>query len=406
MSAAPPSPAPWPRRLHVALAVAMLALILLATLVPSSDPDSGLFQRCVLCGEFGLADAIANVLLFLPLAIGVYGAGASAGRTVLLGFLLSASLEYVQLRLIPGRDATLGDVVWNTAGMALGVALARWLPMRRRSGVHSLGASVLVLSAIGCFGFVLLPSFPPTVYYGQWTADLGQYEWYRGRVLSAEIGGMAMPSWRLADSKKVAELLAAGTPLRVRAIAGPRTERQALIFSIMDAAHREIVIAGPDRDDLVLHVSTRSVDVRLQQPDLRWRGAMAGVRPGDTLRVEVRRVRGEYCLRLNERERCGLAPTAGRAWTLVQFVPHLPAVVQTVLDGVFLVLLGLPIGLVYRRGAAGYTALALALGGLVGVPPLVALAPTPLLQVAALALGILAGAHAPPAGVRTAGRAD
>ena len=374
----------------------MLALILLATLVPSTDADSGMFQRCILCGEFGLADAIANVLLFLPLAIGVYGAGAPAGRTVLVGFLLSASLEYVQLRLIPGRDATLGDVVWNTAGMALGVTIAWWLPRRRRSGGRSLAASVLVLSALGFFGFVLRPVFPPTVYYGQWTADLGMYEWYRGQVLSAEIGGMAMPSWRLADSKTVRERLAAGTPLRVRAIAGPRTERLAPLFSIADGERRSIILVGPDRDDLVLHVSTRSVDVRLQQPDLRWRGAMAAVRPGDTLRVEVLGMRGEYCLRLNERERCDLAPSAGRAWTLVQFISHLPAGVQAFLDSVFLLLLGLPLGLVYRRGAAGYAAVGLALADVLVIPPLIGLAATPLLEVAVLALGILAGMYAPP----------
>jgi len=148
------------RRLHAALAVAMLALILLATLLPSSDSDSGLFQSCILCGEFGLADAVANVLLFLPLAIGVYGAGASAGRTVVLGFLLSASLEFVQLRLIPGRDSTLGDVVWNTVGMALGVATARWLPVRRRGGGRALVVALLLVSAIATSGIVLLPVFP------------------------------------------------------------------------------------------------------------------------------------------------------------------------------------------------------------------------------------------------------
>ena len=383
------------RRAGAALALVMLALALVSTLGPVKGPDPGTFQWCVVCGERGSADALANMLLFLPLAIGLVWSGASAPRTILLAFLLSASLEFVQLRLVPGRDATLGDVVWNTVGAALGVGLAHWFPIRRRSGVRAMAAAVLVLAALGVSGLLLRPYFPPTAYYGQVLADLRMYDWYRGRLLRADIAGIALPSGQLADSRSVRERLAEGATLSVRAIAGPRTPKVGPIFSIFDAAHREILFVGNDRGDLVLRVNTRATDVRLDRPDLRWRGAMAGVVPGDTLRVEVRRARGAYCLRLNGRERCDLAPSAGRMWALLQFAPHLPVAVQAILDGVFLVLLGLPVGLVFRRSATGYAAVTLALAGLLVLPPLMGLAPTPLLQVVALACGMLGGALLP-----------
>jgi hypothetical protein len=119
----------------------------------------------------------------------------------------------------------------------------------------------------------------------------------------------------------------------------------------------------------------------------------------------VRRARGAYCLRLNGRERCDLAPSAGRMWALVQFVPHLPAAVRAILDGLFLALLGLPVGLVFRRSATGYAAATLALAGVLVLPPLVGLAPTPFLQVVALACGILGGGLLPHDEVPSEGRA-
>jgi len=254
---------------------------------------------------------------------------------------------------------------------------------------------VVVLAGIAGMGGLLQPDFPATAYYGQWAANLGQYEWYRGRVLSADIGGLSLPSWRLGDSRAVSDRFLEGVPLLVRAIAGPRTERLAPLFSIADAGQRGILLVGPDRDDLVLNVSTSAIDFHLSQPDLRWRRALAAVAPGDTLHVAVRRTPRGYCLQLNGRERCGLSYTAGRAWGLVKFLPHLPAAAQVALDCLFMAVLGLPIGLVMRRDRSGYVVAAAGLAGVLAVPWLVGLAPTPPLEVAAVALGIVTAALAP-----------
>jgi len=383
------------RRAGAALALVSLALVLVATVAPVDGPDSGMVRWCPVCGELGLSDVIANVLLFLPLGAGLFWSGASAGRSVAAAVLLSAGIEFVQLRVMPGRDAALGDLLANTAGAVLGVALAWWLPVRRRSLARALAAAAAVQVVFAALGLLHRPYFPPTVYYGQWTADLGQYEHYRGRVLSAEIGGVPLPSWRLGESAAVARLLAQGAPVRVHGLAGPATARFAPLFGIVDAAHREIVVVGPDRGDLVLHASTRAVDVRLRQPALRWRGAMSGIAPGDTLAVEVRRRASGYCLALNGREICGLALTAGQVWEFVQSVPHLPRAAGVALDCLAMALLGLLVGLVAPRGRAGYAPLVLTLLGAGTVPLLAGLAPTPLVQLAALALGFGAGARVP-----------
>jgi VanZ family protein len=373
------------------LAVAGLAVVLVATLAPSSTPGSRWLHRCLLCGEFGLADAIANVLLFLPVAAGVSCAGWSSRRTIVLGFLLSAAIEYTQLRVVPGRDAAVGDIIWNTVGTGLGAGIARGLPVRRRSGLRACFAAAVALAVIAFAGSALRPSFPPEVYYGQWTPDLRVFEWYRGRVLSADIGGLPLPSDRLTESATVRDRLTRGTTVRVLAVAGPRTKRLAPLFSIADG----ILLVGPDGDDLVLRVRRRAIEFRLSQPDLRWRGAMAGIASGDTLKLEVRRNERGYCLRLGDRERCGLAYTAGQSWGLVRFIPQMPAAARAILSSVFMAILGLPIGLMFRRGVAGYAAVAIAVAGALVVPTLVGLAPTPPVQLAALLVGGVAGALAP-----------
>ena len=106
-------------------AVALLA-ILIATLTPSRTlvPPAG--PWCLLCGDVGVVDALQNVVLFAPLGVGLALLGVPLLPAVFLAGALSASIETLQYTLIAGRDGTLGDVVTNTAGAAVGVALVLW----------------------------------------------------------------------------------------------------------------------------------------------------------------------------------------------------------------------------------------------------------------------------------------
>jgi len=376
-------------------AAVFLGVILAATLVPVGGPAPSGFQWRLFSGEFDLSDFICNVVLFVPLAAALRCSGVPAWKTVALCALLSATIEFAQLRVVPGRDSSLSDLLSNILGAVAGVALVRWLPARRRSALRGLVAAAASVAAIAVIGLLDLPSFPPTPYYGQWTADLGMYEWYRGKVLHAEMGGLPLPSWRLADTRAVRDLLLAGTALHVRAVAGPRTEGLAPLFSIFDSERREILLVGPDRDDLVLHVRSRAVDVLLRPTELRWRGALAGIAPGDTVAVSVRREAAGYCLGVNGHERCSLAFTAGQAWALFQSYPGLSPAAQALLECLTMFLLGIPVGLLTLRRGWGWAGLAVVLAGATLVPPLVGLAPTPLLQLAALFLGVLAASRAP-----------
>ena len=388
----------WKRPAGAALALTGLALILVLTLTPAAGPDTGAFRWCLLCGDVGTADFVANVALFVPLAAGLVLLGWRARGTVAAAVLLATAIEITQLA-IPGRESTLGDIVAAGLGAAA-VLLVRRLWPARRSTRAGLLAAALWLALVGAAGYLLGPSLPPTVWFGQWTAALGGYEWYRGSVVSATLGGARLPDGRLPDSRAARASLAAGEPLVVRAFAGPRTARLAPLFSVADSAYRSIVLLGADRDDLVLLVRRRAADLGLFEPDLRWSGALASVRPGDTLALEVRGAGAGDCLSLNGRERCGLGYRIGRAWALVHFVPGLRPGVLAALDCSFVALPALLVGLLVRRDAAGAASALVALGGLAGLPPALGLLPTPAVQLAASALGLAAGALAPHGGER------
>ena len=119
------------QRLGLALALAGLAFVLVATLTPLSDPRGAAAATpllCLVCGDQGGADVVDNLLLFLPLAIGLRLSGQSWRRTVLAAFLISFNVELLQYWLIPGRDTSLSDLLTNTASGAIGATIGAHLP--------------------------------------------------------------------------------------------------------------------------------------------------------------------------------------------------------------------------------------------------------------------------------------
>ena len=262
-------------------------------------------------------------MLFVPFGAALAWAGFRWRRAWFTGAVLSAAIEYGQL-FIPGRSTSIGDVCTNSLGTVVGWVIAylvfRALARPNRPGALASGiASALFASIVAFTGIALRPAFPASTYFGQWTPDLGYVEWYRGRVLHASIADMPLPSQRLAASARVRALLTTpGSELRVLAISGPRIQALGSLFSIFDDQEREVLLIGPDRDDLVVQERTRAVSWKLDQPDMRAVGAMTGIRAGDTLRVMLRPADAGYLLTLNGTDyRLGF--TAGQAWALLKY---------------------------------------------------------------------------------------
>lgn len=381
------------RRLLRVATLLLVVVVLVVTLYPVRERGAVPPGLCLICGSRGTADAILNVLLFAPLGVAVGWSGWSARRSYLAGVLLSSSIEFTQL-FVPGRDSSLGDVLFNTLGVALGIFVARsyerWLPPVKTWRLCA-SAGVAALSVLGLTAYALQPSLPRAVYYGQWTPQLGHLEWYQGRVLEAVLGPLEIRSGRLSDSDSVRSLIRAGAPWRVEAVAGPPVPALASLVSVYDVREREIVLIGPARDDLVFRSRTRAASLRLDQPDLRLVGGVRGVSAGDTLTVEARRAGEGLCLSVGAANDCGLGFSLGHGWALLLYVESLPSVLKKLLNPAWLAVLVFPVAFwAPGRRAAALSAVAL-LAGLALIPHVGGLLATPPLDYLGASIGLASG---------------
>lgn len=377
-----------------AVLTAGIVLFLVATLTPSGDHTHG-FSFCLFCAPRASADALANVVLLLPVgaALGLLGHGWWVA--VLAGGMLSVTLEVAQLA-IPGRDPNLSDVLSNSAGAAIGALLAvrlrSWLaPPDAAADRLALVAAGAACTVWAVTGLMLAPSFPPTTYWGQWTPRLVSLGSYDGRVLDAAVGDLTVTDAPVPRSDELRARLMAREPVTLSIIAGPPPSRPSSIFSIADKDARRVLLVGAVGDDVILRYRTRAADWRLDQPDLRVPGALAGVVSGERLEVHVRREGGAYCLRVGAFERCGIDHGVGDGWALLAGATAIPAVGRTILQTAWVFVLVVPVGFWSGPRKRWFAAAACVAAGLVVIPPATDLLAARWHEWAAAVTGIAAG---------------
>ena len=243
---------------------------------------------CVACGELGGVDVVLNVLLFLPLGMGLAMSGWSRWRAIGMMSAASVSIELLQLFLIPGRDASLGDVLSNSVGGALGFLIGAHVhqliwPDRTfdRRLVAASSAAWLVGTTLACLALVPLPS--RSAYFGQLARELGGHPAYPGRVISARFANAAFPDEEFPDALSVARALRDGPQAQTELVildhqgtADPRS-----IARIADAEENEILQVGEENRDLIFGVRTYASGFRMRPIVLRMRAVLpAGTQAG------------------------------------------------------------------------------------------------------------------------------
>ena len=358
--------------LNVAIGT-ILTLLLVLTLTPSRSAMIDSQSLCLICGERGLADAILNVFLFVPLGLALGARVTSRPRAYALAVAVSACIEVAQV-FIPGRDSSIADVVFNGLGAMLGVGLARswrlWIrPSPRAARRLAWTAAAGAIAAFIVTDMMLRPAFPVMQYDAAWTPNLRHMQHYQGSVMQAAVGETVTPPGFLADSDRVRVQLLAGEPFRVLVVAGAPPVGAAPVVAI-NGFQTEIVSLVVDRFDLIFRHRTQSAAFQLDRPELRYEGALAGARPGKVLRIGAERRGEEYCLSVDDSRRCGLGFTLGEGWALLLWSSSMPVRLTVLLSLLWLAMISLPAAL-WAPGVRQALVSAAAIGaGPVSDPPL------------------------------------
>ncbi|MGH9200820.1 MAG: VanZ family protein, partial [Vicinamibacterales bacterium] len=225
------------RRPAAVLAAVWLVLIALATLQPTqSVVVTPTF--CIFRGPVGGMDFVLNVVLFAPLGMALRWATGRWNVAVMAGVLTTLFIEVLQSRLIPGRDASLGDLLANTLGTLLGawiaVELFRWV---NASGVAARRyASIfgIIIAAVVLASAWLLQPFPTRFWQlVRWTPQPPNMDKFQGQVFAAELNGRFIPDGVLVATPEMYDSLSRTMTMRATLGANPpSTRRPAVIVRI------------------------------------------------------------------------------------------------------------------------------------------------------------------------------
>ena len=346
-------------RLVAALGAAAICALTLYPMPASAPAAAATPLLCIVCGDRGGADVALNLLLFVPVGFGLGLATGSRVRPVILAGLLSLTVELLQLTLVPGRDASLSDLLTNTTGAALGALLAARLEMLLRpTAGHArrlmVAWSAGLLGAAGLATWLLIPDTrDPLV--SEWGGAPGP-EMFGGQVEWVKLDGVPVaPGETRRDSARLAHSLRSEeTTLDARVVTGPPSPHRRWIYRI-GPRHNPNGFLSQQQRAAVLGLPARALRFYLHPPSLLLRDAF----PADSgVPVTLRAGRRHGTMRIDSeygRERrtiaVGLSPAA--SWVLVApFGLALGAEGRLITAAVLVVLLA-PLGYWARAAGSG-----------------------------------------------------
>ncbi|HLG05720.1 MAG TPA: VanZ family protein [Gemmatimonadales bacterium] len=276
------------RRAGVAITAGAILAILLATMAPGGDlPEPGPAPR------WAITDILLNVVLFIPLGIGLGLLGVRGAAAGMAGAIVSVAIEAAQLYWIPNRDASIHDVVSNALGAALGALVVVGWPGRilwwRIAGPI---LASLMTGFWGAGAVLVQPARPvqDRVWWAEWEPLVRGAVRFPGRLLSLSLQGVGLPDGAIPESQALAARLARADTVVFSAVVetGPALRGRSKVAGVfMGNPRGEYVGLWQDRRALLIYQRLRMTGWGLRAPVLRIPGAFPAS-GGDTVTVTVR----------------------------------------------------------------------------------------------------------------------
>ena len=312
---------------------------------------------CIVCDEHWLADAISNVLLFVPFGAAVVAAlvaavvPARAGRggpaqqrmltTGAAGLLLSLLVESAQwVGWPPGRSPAIADLLTNTIGALAGAMLATAWPQLVRPHRSMANALLLVWSAgaAGVLALTALALTEPGATPGDTRVRASGYGyapafgWYGGTIASLHVAERPVA---YAPGSGPAVRIVEPVPWSVSASAAlstldPATNIRAVLYLHATRDSLPVLLIGQQRGRAWLIVARRAARLGLYMPRLAldgaWSALLRDAAAHDRRPVTVRALASGERLRLEAMNadvatpsaRAELLLTPALGWALLQ----------------------------------------------------------------------------------------
>lgn len=332
------------RRAGMLFVTAALALIGWATLSPRGGGPGALqlAPYCIWCGDARLTDAAANVVLFIPLGLGLVAAGMRASRAAACCMAVTVAIELLQLVSLPaGRVASVSDVVTNGAGGIAGAALAHHAqallqPRRSLASTLALSWSAVACAIVACSAWALsMPASRADALDGDRPTPVQDrearlsplpftpgYGWFAGTVVGVIVDGIELPHRGTGPAIVQSPVLPRHI-VHVAVVGRDRRESSIPMLYLHEPREfRSTLVLSQRGSSVVLHAPTRGEQLGLVAPDLILRDVFPPTRAFTDTAVFTGRTSGAALeLEVEQRGRRQLAtmrrsPALG--WSLIQ----------------------------------------------------------------------------------------
>jgi len=236
------------RAAAASVVTASLALIGFMTLRPAEAP-AGLPTFCIFCGPLGGVDFTLNTALFVPLGLGLRWLLGRWTTSVIIGAATTLVIEALQWRFIPGRDASLGDLLANTLGTMLGAWLAvaglRWVnatssEARRFAGAFGIAVTLVVTAS----AWMLQPIQTRYPQWVQWKPERRNLDTFQGRLMEVELNEIPLRPTQILQPYRSIDPVTRSVMVRATLTIPPApTRRQAIIVRIANPLEEGFYLA-------------------------------------------------------------------------------------------------------------------------------------------------------------------
>jgi hypothetical protein len=217
-------------------------------------------------------DIILNVILFVPFGAGLRLLGVRRIRVIAIALCFSAAIELLQMHIIAGRDSSLGDVITNTLGGALGAALAdSWrvwiLPTAAQARRALWGGAIFWVAILGTTVWALHRSLPNTTLWGEWDPAILHFDRFPGTIVTANAAGFDYPPGARGSDPVFRHRLVSDNVLVTAAVIPARpTVRTAPIVSIYDPLRTQVFLLAQRQRSLVFSIRMNADRVMIRDP--------------------------------------------------------------------------------------------------------------------------------------------